>query len=70
MLEHVRSNNRLSGKIMDGLNPIPPGIVGENIDRRTHKNLLRAGFQHDNIRLSRLWFDIICQISVKNERYA
>ncbi|MDZ7775300.1 MAG: methyltransferase domain-containing protein [Bacteroidales bacterium] len=50
MLEHVRSNHKVLGKVMDILNPIPLYIYGANINRRTYENLLKAGFEPDNIK--------------------
>ncbi len=44
MLEHVRSNHKIIGKVMDIFNPIPLYIYGANINRRTYDNLLKAGF--------------------------
>ncbi|MFO8086811.1 MAG: hypothetical protein R6T91_03250, partial [Bacteroidales bacterium] len=37
MLEHVRSNHKVIGKIMDILNPLPLFIYGANINRRTYE---------------------------------
>ncbi|TVP89308.1 class I SAM-dependent methyltransferase [Alkalibacterium sp.] len=43
MLEHMRSDNRVAGKIMDVLNPIPVSIWGANINRDTLENIRKAG---------------------------
>lgn len=44
LLEHVRSGNRLVGKVMDIINPIAVRMSGANINRRTLENLQAAGF--------------------------
>lgn len=44
-LEHVRSENRLLGKLMDILNPMIRSIVGASINRRTVENITKAGFE-------------------------
>lgn len=45
LLEHVRSENRVLGKIMDWLNPIARAIMGPNINRRTVENVRKAGLE-------------------------
>jgi len=65
MLEHVRSNDKLVGKAMDLLNPIPLIIYGANINRHTYDNLLKAGFEEDQIRVKNLWFDIVKLIRIE-----
>ena len=44
LLEHVRSENRLAGKLMDVLNPLVVRMAGANINRRTVENVRAAGF--------------------------
>jgi ubiquinone/menaquinone biosynthesis C-methylase UbiE len=44
LLEHVRSENRIAGKLMDLLNPIAVRLSGANINRRTVRNVGVAGF--------------------------
>jgi len=44
LLEHVRSNNPVVGKMMDLINPIAVRLSGANINRRTVENLRAAGF--------------------------
>ncbi len=39
MLEHVRSDRWLMGKIMDALNPITVRMIGANINRETVENV-------------------------------
>lgn len=43
-LEHVRSGNPVTGKMMDLLNPIAVRLSGANINRRTVENVRAAGF--------------------------
>lgn len=47
LLEHVRSANRVVGKLMDWLNPISVAIQGANINRDTVSNVARAGIVLD-----------------------
>lgn len=44
LLEHVRSENTVVGKVMDLLNPIAVRLSGANINRRTIENVRAAGF--------------------------
>lgn len=55
-VEHVRSKNRVIGKLMDVFNPIPLNLYGANINRKTVENIRSAGFK--NIEVSNLWLDI------------
>ena len=64
MLEHVRSSNRVLGLFMDIFNFIPLNIIGDNINRRTAKNLKKAGFT--NTKETKLWMDIVKFFHVKN----
>lgn len=66
MLEHVRSNYKVTGKMMDIINPLPLNIYGANINRRTLDNLLKAGFEPENINVTDLWFDIVKRITITN----
>lgn len=45
LLEHVRSDNPILGKLMDLLNPVSLYLVGSNINRRTLENVGIAGIQ-------------------------
>jgi len=42
LLEHVRSDNPLLGRLMDGLNPLVVRAIGANINRVTVDNVRRA----------------------------
>jgi ubiquinone/menaquinone biosynthesis C-methylase UbiE len=44
LLEHVRSENPLLGKLMDVLNPVVVRLAGANINRHTAENVRAAGF--------------------------
>lgn len=66
MLEHVRSENKTVGKFMDFINPIPLYIYGANINRRTYENLLKAGFEPDQINVENIWSDIVKIIRIDN----
>jgi ubiquinone/menaquinone biosynthesis C-methylase UbiE len=49
LLEHVRSEKRLLGALMDLLNPIVAQLMGPNINRRTVENVQRAGLHVERI---------------------
>ncbi|MDG5787973.1 class I SAM-dependent methyltransferase [Evansella sp. AB-P1] len=44
MLEHMRSDNRVLGKMMDVINPLVVNIIGANINRKTIFNVQNVGF--------------------------
>ncbi len=66
MLEHVRSQNKVMGKFMDVMNPIPLSIIGDNINRGTYQNLLKAGFKPEQIEVKHIWFDIVKHFRINN----
>lgn len=43
MLEHMRSGNKVAGKLMDIVNPLPVTLWGANINRKTLENINEAG---------------------------
>jgi phosphatidylethanolamine/phosphatidyl-N-methylethanolamine N-methyltransferase len=45
LLEHVRSDNPVAGKLMDWLNPLVVRLSGANINRRTVGSVRLAGFE-------------------------
>ena len=49
LLEHVRSEKPVLGKVMDWLNPLIVRIMGANINRRTVEAVRQAGFEIDKI---------------------
>ena len=68
MLEHMRSNNEVVGKIMDAVNFIPLNIWGANINRRTIENLKKAGFKEEDIEYQDVWSDIVKLIEIRNNK--
>jgi ubiquinone/menaquinone biosynthesis C-methylase UbiE len=49
LLEHVRSENRLIGALMDAVNPLVLQTMGPNINRRTVENVQKAGLQIERV---------------------
>lgn len=45
LLEHVRSENLIIGKIMDWLNPVVVRMMGANINRRPVENVRQSGLE-------------------------
>ncbi|NOY59080.1 MAG: class I SAM-dependent methyltransferase [Calditrichaeota bacterium] len=68
MLEHVRSDGKIVGPLMDVLNPIPLYLYGANINRDTVGNLRKAGFS--TIQVTDLWKDVFKKIIVINDKTA
>ena len=66
LLEHVRTKNKVIGKIMDILNPISFRLYGDNINRRTYDNLIEAGFTASQIEVENVWWDIWQIYRIKN----
>ena len=66
LLEHVRSKNKVIGKIMDILNPISFALYGDNINRQTYDNLIEAGFEASQIEVENVWWDIWQIYRIKN----
>lgn len=66
MLEHVRSEKKVVGELMDVFNFIPLNLYGANINRRTYNNLLKAGFKPEQIKVKDLWLDIVKLIRINN----
>lgn len=50
MIEHVRSEKKVLGLIMDVLNPLVVNLYGANINRRTVDNLRASGFGNIEVR--------------------
>ncbi len=68
MLEHVRSNNKIAGKLMDLINPLTRRIIGDNINRRTYENILKAGFSPRDIVVEDIWADIVKLFQITNNK--
>lgn len=66
MLEHVRSERRILGLIMDILNPIVVNAYGANINRRTIENIYKSGYT--NVEVTNLAGDIVKKIVIHNEK--
>lgn len=66
MIEHVRSEKKLLGIIMDILNPIIVNTYGANINRRTLDNIERSGFSNEEV--TNLYGDIVKKIIIHNEK--
>ncbi len=49
LLEHVRSDNPILGKIMDTLDPLIVRMIGPHINRRTVENVSSAGLNIKNV---------------------
>ncbi|MGG5253450.1 class I SAM-dependent methyltransferase [Neobacillus sp. SM06] len=49
MLEHMRSDNKVAGIVMDALNPLTVRMWGANINRETVKNIEKSGLQIEKI---------------------
>ncbi len=58
LLEHVRSQKKVLGKLMDILNPISFRLYGDNINRKTYDNLIEAGFEASQIEVENVWSDV------------
>lgn len=66
LLEHVRSQKKVLGKLMDIFNPISFALYGDNINRRTYDNLIEAGFDASQIEIENVWLDIWQIYHIKN----
>jgi hypothetical protein len=64
MLEHVRSENKILGILMDLFNPVTVNLYGANINRRTVDNIKLAGFS--DIEVINLAGDIVKKIVINN----
>ena len=49
LLDHVRSENPLLGRLMDWLDPLVVRLMGPHINRRTVKNVRRAGLTIERV---------------------
>lgn len=64
MIEHVRSEKKVIGLIMDILNPMTVNLYGANINRRTVENVQEAGFTE--VQVTNLTGDIVKKIVINN----
>jgi len=63
LLEHMRSEKEVVGKVMDLLNPIAVSMWGANINRKTLNNIKQAGLLIDQI--EDLFYSIVRKLVVK-----
>lgn len=66
LLEHMRSERKYIGLIMDFFNPLVVRTYGANINRRTVENVTSAGFH--NFDTVNLFSDIVKKINITNEK--
>ncbi|AOY77765.1 class I SAM-dependent methyltransferase [Clostridium formicaceticum] len=64
LIEHVRSEEKVLGFLMDIMNPLVVNFYGANINRRTEGNIEKSGF--DQIKVTNLWRDIVKKIEITN----
>jgi ubiquinone/menaquinone biosynthesis C-methylase UbiE len=50
LLDHVRSENPLLGRLMDWLDPLVARLIGPHINRRTVENVRRAGLAIERVK--------------------
>jgi ubiquinone/menaquinone biosynthesis C-methylase UbiE len=58
LLEHVRPENPVLGKLFDWLSPITRRLFGPEINRRTERNVTAAGFEIVDLRRDGIWREI------------
>lgn len=56
-LEHMRSEMRVVGRLLDIINPVTVRLTGANVNRRTMDNLRAAGIEV--VSVENLWLDIL-----------
>ncbi len=66
MIEHVRSEQKVIGLVMDIFNPLTVNLYGANINRRTVDNVKNAGFT--KVEVTNLTGDIVKKIVIYNEK--
>lgn len=66
MIEHVRSEKKLLGILMDIFNPLIVGLYGANINRKTVNNLSKVGFS--DIKVTNIWLDVFKIIKITNTK--
>jgi ubiquinone/menaquinone biosynthesis C-methylase UbiE len=66
MIEHVRSEKKVLGLVMDIFNPLTVNLYGANINRHTVENVQKAGFTKVNV--TNLIGDVVKKIIINNEK--
>lgn len=66
MVEHVRSEKKILGLIMDVLNPLVVNFYGANINRKTLENISKAGY--GEVEVENLYKDIVKKIVIYNKK--
>lgn len=66
MIEHVRSEKKVIGLIMDIFNPITVNLYGANINRKTVENVRNAGFTQ--VKVTNLAGEIVKKIEINNNK--
>lgn len=61
LLEHVRPENPVFGKIFDWLSPLTRRLFGPEINRRTEENVRKAGLEILEIRRDGIWREMIAR---------
>lgn len=66
MIEHVRSEKKVLGLIMDIMNPLVVNLYGANINRRTIENIGKVGYSR--VEVTDLYMDIVKKITIVNDK--
>lgn len=64
LIEHVKSERRVVGLLMDLINPLTVNLYGANINRKTEENIKVSGFT--DLKVTNLWKDIVKRIEITN----
>ncbi len=62
LIEHVRSEQKIIGLLMDLFNPMVAAFCGTNINRKTLDNIKEVGFY--NVKVEEIWKDIVKKITI------
>lgn len=62
LIEHVRSEEKLLGLLMDVMNPLVVNFYGANINRRTEENIRISNF--GQVKVTNLWGDIVKKFEI------
>ena len=68
MVEHVRSDKKIKGKVMDWLNVLTVKLMGEHINRDTEENLYKAGIKRSDVLVRFIFSDIVKFIQIRNKK--